>query len=162
MIWLELFLLFLIIIFGSVIWFGAIYLPTKKAVIDEALDMLKLKRSDVFIDFGSGDGRVLAKAAPKVELAIGYEINPILVIVSRCRLRKLSNCHIKWANYLKVDLPKGASAGFTFLRDGYLDDLIQRLQLIPDFRLVSYAYQSKNIKPDEATKNLSLYRVAKH
>jgi len=45
--------------------------------------MLNLKSGQTLIELGSGDGRVLKEAAAKGVRAIGYEINPVLVIYSK-------------------------------------------------------------------------------
>lgn len=48
--------------------------------IDKMLDRLELKADDVFIDIGSGKGRVLVLAAlRRITLAIGIDASPLMV-----------------------------------------------------------------------------------
>ena len=84
--WLLLLACAVVLTFGLTLFFGAPYLPTLRAQVPEALDLLQLKAGDTLIEIGSGDGRILAAAAGRGLLAVGYEINPILVIISRMRL----------------------------------------------------------------------------
>ncbi len=41
------------------------YVPTPQVVVDRMLDLARVKRSDVLIDLGSGDGRMVITAAQK-------------------------------------------------------------------------------------------------
>merc|ERR1719512_135928 len=63
------------------------------------------------VDFGSGDGRLVAGAASHGMQAVGYELNPYLILLSRLRFRKvLANVpapgsgKILWANAWDADL----------------------------------------------------------
>lgn len=79
------------IIFLAVIGFGVIFgapfVPTRQIWIHQALDLAKIDQNDVVVDLGSGDGAVLIESLKRgARRAIGYEVNPILVIWSRLRL----------------------------------------------------------------------------
>ena len=72
----------LCVFFGLVVFRGAPYVPSKKTYINQAFsDLYPLTDKDVLVDVGSGDGVVLRSATKFGALAIGYEINPILVIM---------------------------------------------------------------------------------
>ena len=72
------------LMFGFVVLRGAPYVPTHRKYAKLALTKLyKLKPSDVLLDLGSGDGVILRLATKLGARAIGYELNPILVAVSR-------------------------------------------------------------------------------
>ena len=104
--WLLLLLCVVVLTFGLTLFFGAPYLPTLRAQVPEALDLLQLKAGDTLIEIGSGDGRILAAAAGRGLLAVGYEINPILVIISRMRLRKYrGKARVIWGNALTATWP---------------------------------------------------------
>lgn len=66
---------------------GAFYAPSRQHKIQQMLMLAGSLKGKRAVDLGSGDGRVmvaLAKAGAKVT---GYEINPLLVFISRCLLR---------------------------------------------------------------------------
>ena len=79
-----------LIILGVVLlfWFtaftGAPYVPSKKSDLRAAFTGLyHLGASDMLVDLGSGDGVVLRTARRYGARAVGYEIGPVYVWVSR-------------------------------------------------------------------------------
>lgn len=92
--------------FGFVVLFGAPYVPTLKPQVEAALDVLDLKSGQTLLEIGSGDGRVLLAAAERGWNAVGYELNPILVIISLWRTRKVrAKVQIIWGNALTKKWP---------------------------------------------------------
>src|SRR5690606_7426314 len=70
--------------FGFVVFFGAPYVPTRKKQVDEVFDKLyKLSPNDVLVDIGSGDGKLLRAASARGARAVGYELNPLLVLLTK-------------------------------------------------------------------------------
>jgi SAM-dependent methyltransferase len=56
------------------------YLPTPPAVVDAMLDLAGVGPTDVVYDLGSGDGRIVIRAAQKYGArGVGIEIDPALV-----------------------------------------------------------------------------------
>ena len=83
------FLLLLIILFS---FFFAIdvfldlpYVATKKEKVGTIIKLANIKRGETVIDLGSGDGRLLFAAAQKGAKAIGYEINPFLIFLTKLK-----------------------------------------------------------------------------
>lgn len=66
---------------------GAPYVPSSEAKIGEMVRLAAIKPGERVADFGSGDGRVVMAFARAGAEAHGYEINPILVWLSRRRIR---------------------------------------------------------------------------
>src|SRR3989344_7361890 len=62
---------------------GSPYVPTPQKRVREMLSLAKLGKKDTLFDLGSGDGRILIAAAKKGICAHGWEINPILFIISQ-------------------------------------------------------------------------------
>ena len=94
-------LIVLAVIFLAVVGFGVIFgapfVPTRKIWIREALDLANIRKNDTVVDLGSGNGEVLKMAiSAGAKKAVGYEINPILVLWSR--LRFLRNPRIQIEN----------------------------------------------------------------
>ena len=113
--WLILLLCVVSSCFGLVLLFGAPYLPTLTKQMNIALDLLDLKPGETMIELGSGDGKVLIAAAKRGWNAVGYELNPILYVLSRMRTwRYRKQVKIVWANFWIAEWPT-ADAIFSFV-----------------------------------------------
>ena len=56
------------------------YVPTPWHVVDRMIEVAEVTKDDVVYDLGSGDGRILLRAAKeRGARGVGYEINPSLV-----------------------------------------------------------------------------------
>jgi len=65
---------------------GSAWTPTPKSVVGKMLKMAGLKRGETLYDLGSGDGRIVIKAAKDFgAVSVGIEANPFLVIWSRLK-----------------------------------------------------------------------------
>ncbi|MGW4466363.1 class I SAM-dependent methyltransferase [Micromonospora sp. NPDC004704] len=85
---------------------GAPYLPTLTSHHRPVLALAALKPGQTLVDLGSGDGYLLRAAAAQGVRCIGYEINPLLWLVSRLvtwRYRHLVTVHL--GNYWHARLP---------------------------------------------------------
>src|ERR1700721_4121621 len=120
---------------GAGFFLGAPYLPTLKRPIENALDLAGIKSGQTLIDLGSGDGRIMLAAAKRGVKVIGFEINPLLVIVSRYRLRRYHDAQIIWGNYWRHKWPEPV-VFFVFLLGKYMTKLDSRLS----------GYQHKPVK----------------
>lgn len=112
LLWIAIAILFL---FGFVVFTGAPYLPTKRDDLRRAFDELyQLDENDVLVDIGSGDGVVLREAASRGARAVGYELNPVLVYISRFLSRGDAKVRTINANFWKVDIPDDSTVVYTF------------------------------------------------
>ena len=157
--WLILIALAVVLLFGFVVAFGAPFLPTLKAQQTEALDLLDLRPGQTLVELGSGDGRILRAAAERGIYAIGYELNPILVIWSRIkhwRYRRLITVH--WKNYWRHKLPV-TDGIYVFLLDRYMKKLDKKIiqESSNKVKLVSYAFSIPDKKPAQEINGLLLY-----
>ena len=110
-----------VIFFGMVVFVGAPYVPSQRKYVRRAFDSLyKIGPKDVLVDVGSGDGVVLRIAAERGANAIGYEINPLLVFISK--LLSIGNPRVRtrWSNFWQVELPADTTVVYAFSvsRDG--------------------------------------------
>jgi len=148
-----------ILAFSGVLLFGAPYLPTLKKQQQEALDLLSLKPGQLLIELGSGDGRILKEAAHRGVRAIGYEINPFLVIYSKIncfRQRKLVKTH--WRNFWNISISP-ADGVYTFLLDRYMLKLDKKIisEMEKPLNLVSYCFKLPGRKSIKKQSGLLLY-----
>ena len=152
-------LIVVLMIFALAVFFGAPYLPTLKPQARAALDLLDLKPGQTLLELGSGDGRVLRQAARRGIKAVGYEINPILVIVSYIVTFKYRrHVTIKWRNYWRADWPQ-ADGIYVFLLDKYmvkLDKKIRRQKPRPP-KLASFAWKMPGKKITAEKDGVYLY-----
>lgn len=74
----------LVLFFGGIVAVGAPYVPSHNSDVATAFDILyPLGENDTIVDIGSGDGRVLRAAARRGAKAVGFELNPVLWLISR-------------------------------------------------------------------------------
>ena len=94
---------------------GAPYVPSSTSELEEAFTKLyKLSRKDLLIDLGSGDGVVLKMASRHGAQALGVEINPLLVLTTRMRLRKEKHVRVVCKNFYKMDFPPETTVVYVF------------------------------------------------
>jgi len=146
-------------LFGFVILFGAPYLPTLSSQKKTALDLLDLRPGQTLLELGSGDGRMLKYAAERGIKAIGYELNPLLVIYSKFATFKYKHLvTIKLANFWTISLPE-CDGIYVFLLDRYMRKLHNKItqENASSVKLVSYAFKIPNCKPITEKNGLYLY-----
>lgn len=127
--WLWL-LLAVVVLFGFVVFRGAPYVPSRKRELIDAFDRLyPINSHDTLVDIGSGDGIVLREAAKRGARAIGYELNPILVLISRLLSRHNSRIATHLADFWSVQLPSETTVVYVF---GESRDITKMAQKVED------------------------------
>lgn len=155
----------LLLLCGGVVLRGAPYVPSKKRDIALAFDELyKLSEKDTLVDIGSGDGVVLRLAAKKGARAVGYEINPLLVLVSRFLSRQESDIVIKWADFWLSKLPDDTTVVYTFGESRHITkmlDYVQReaIRLNKNLYLISYGFEVPDKKYYKRSSLHFMYRL---
>ena len=111
------------------------------------------------MDLGSGDGRVLLMAKKYGYRAVGYELNPVLVLLSKIRSGKSSRSQIRFKSYWASDLSK-ADMVFVFSAQPYMNRLLNKLEneLKPGALVVSYAFSFPSRKIDEKFEAFNIYK----
>lgn len=128
--WLFWLIAFLAILFGFVVFFGAPYVPSKKRDVKHAfLELYPLNNADVLLDLGSGDGTVLRAAACRGARAIGFELNPILVLISRFLSRRYPQTETRVANMWYASFPRETTVVYIFGVSRDANRLQQKLQV---------------------------------
>lgn len=155
--WLLVILAF--ISFGLIVIVGAPYVPTRQKDLSNLFEHLRLRKNSRIVDMGSGDGRVLVLAKKYGYKALGYELNPILFLISNIRLGKGSNSKVKLQSYWAADISK-ADMVFVFSAQPFMNRLLQKLEneLKPGAVVVSYAFSFPSRKIDEKFEAFNIYK----
>lgn len=85
---------------------GAPYVPSSDRKILIMVKLAGIKPGERAADFGSGDGRVVMAFARAGAKAHGFEVNPILVWLSRRKIRAADlndRAHIHWRSFWRMD-----------------------------------------------------------
>jgi cyclopropane fatty-acyl-phospholipid synthase-like methyltransferase len=142
---------------------GAIYDPSTQ---EETLIMAELAAVAVgekAADLGSGDGRVVIALARRGAETHGFEVNPVLVMVSRRNIRRAGlegKAFIHWRSFWRADL-----SGFDVITVfqvsfvmGRLETKVQR-ELAPGARIVSHYWRFPTLTVEAARGDIYRYRV---
>ena len=113
MIWLVVAILLVFILY-SLIFSGPPYVPTIGQDIEKAFTELGIGGRNHVVDLGSGDGRALLTASKMGARASGVEINLLLVLVSKFRLRKQKQAQVSWGSMWRYEIPDDATHIFIF------------------------------------------------
>jgi len=128
-----------------------VWVPTPLELVDTMLSIAEVTPDDFVIDLGSGDGRLVIKAAKKGACALGIEYNPDLVEISRrsAEIEGVSNR----AEFIEADLFEYDLSNATVITMFLLPELnIQLrprlLELKPGTRIVSNTFTMGEWEPD--------------
>jgi SAM-dependent methyltransferase len=162
--WLSALLLALVVLLLYSLLRGAPYVPTKRRDIDTALDMMNLKAGDTVVDLGSGDGGVLKAAAERGYAAVGYEINPLLVLLTRWRLRKYHDARVVFGDFRLLQLPDDTRAIYIFSAGAFINSMGEYLKrevgrMGHPVTVVSYGFKLPGEKPVASKGPLYQYRL---
>jgi hypothetical protein len=111
----------IVVFFGFSAFFGAPYVPSRRRDVRRMFDNLyPVTEDDMLLDFGSGDGIILREVSRRGGRAIGYEINPVLALLSKLLSANDSRVEVKVANFWLSAFPEGTTAVYAFsvTRDG--------------------------------------------
>jgi tRNA G37 N-methylase Trm5 len=129
------------------------FVTTPQEVVDRMLELAQVSTGDLLYDLGSGDGRIVIAAAKRYGAkAVGFEIDPALVTLSRRNIREAGVEHlaeIRQEDVRNVDLSP-ASVVTMYLYPGANLRLRATLmrQLKAGSRVVSHSFNMGDWKPD--------------
>ena len=111
----------IVVLVGISVFFGAPYVPSLRRDLTRLFDELTpLGSEDVVLDIGSGDGVVLREISCRGAKAVGYEIHPLFVGISKLLSLGDKNVTVRWANAWTAPFPKDVTLVYAFAvgRDG--------------------------------------------
>ncbi|MGD0727034.1 MAG: hypothetical protein ABSB63_15890 [Spirochaetia bacterium] len=142
---------------------GAIYDPSSANETRMIADLADVQRGEKAADLGSGDGRVVIALAFKGAESHGYEVNPVLVLISRRNIRMAGlagRAFIHWGSFWRKDLSRYQlitvfQVGFVMAR---LEAKLSR-ELAPGARVVSHYWRFPSLSPERTQGNIYRYRI---
>lgn len=156
----------LILLFGAVALRGAPYVPTHASSLRVLFDeLVPLTKDDLLVDIGSGDGIVLRAAASHGARAFGYELNPVLVVISRVLGAKYGGrVKTQLADFWGASFPAGTTVVYTFGESRDIEKMYQKVvreaaRLNTPLRFVSYGFELKNAQSIAHKHAMNVYEV---
>ncbi len=110
-----------VVFIGMSAFFGAPYIPSHRKDVKRLFNELaSIGESDTVLDIGSGDGLVLREASRRGARAIGYEIHPLFVGISKLLSLGDNRVSIQWVNAWTEPFPESVTLIYIFSvgRDG--------------------------------------------
>jgi outer membrane protein assembly factor BamB len=137
----------------------AIFVPTPQDVVEKMLDLAMVKKTDLVLDLGCGDGRIVVTAAKKYGCkAAGYDLDPECVKLARAKVQeekvdKLVTIENK--DLFTLDLTQ-ADVVALYLLPRLNTKLIPQLEkLKPGARIVSHQFAMEGVRPDRTVRVVS-------
>jgi protein-L-isoaspartate O-methyltransferase len=142
---------------------GAIYDPSSRVEAEVMARIADVRPGERAADLGSGDGRVVCALARAGAEAHGYEINPVLVLISRRNIRREGlggRAFIHWGNFWSRNLSEYSlittfQVGFVMAR---MEAKLAR-ELAPGSRIVSHYWRFPGLQPEQTQGNIYRYRI---
>ena len=152
-----------LIAFLAVAFRGAPYVPTHRRWVQRALEHVPKK--GLLVDLGSGDGVVLKAAAERGQRGLGIELNPLLVVIARWRLRRYRGlAAVQWGDFWRRPLPDETTAIFVFAAGPYIAKLVRHVsaesqRLGHGLTVVSYGFELPGLREVQRDGPLFVYRT---
>jgi SAM-dependent methyltransferase len=130
------------------------FVPTPPDVVDRMLEVAQLKPGDVIYDLGSGDGRIIIRAAKRYGVkGVGIEIDTELVQKARDNAFREKVDHLvefRLQDALTVDISPATVVTLYMLPEfnAKLRPILEK-QLKPGSRVVSHDFQIQGWVPDK-------------
>jgi len=123
---------------------GAPFVPTPVKEAEKMVALANVRAVDRVMDIGSGDGRILFKAAKTGAECVGIELQPYLVWLSRYRQLRLGLPNVRFVrgNFWKQDF-SDTDVLMVFLIPHRMRQLEQKIrkEMAPGSRIVSYDFR---------------------
>jgi len=133
------------------------FVPTPIEVVDRMLELAEVKKGDVVYDLGSGDGRIVIRAAKKFGVkAVGIEMDSWLLYKARKDARAAGVSHLvafRAEDALKADISR-ATVVTLYMLPWFNEAMKPSLKkfLKPGARIVAHDFGIEGWKPDETVK----------
>jgi cyclopropane fatty-acyl-phospholipid synthase-like methyltransferase len=126
-------------------------------VVDKMLELAEVKKGDVVYDLGSGDGRIVIRAAKKFGVrAVGIEMDRLLLDKARKDAKAAGVSHLvefRAEDAMKVDLTKATVVTLYMLP--WFNEAMKpsfKKYLQPGARIVAHDFGIEGWEPDKSVK----------
>jgi cyclopropane fatty-acyl-phospholipid synthase-like methyltransferase len=133
------------------------FVPTPIEVVDKMLELAAIKKGDVLYDLGSGDGRIVIRAAKKYGIrAVGIEMDSLLLAKARTDAKAASVSHLvefRAEDALKADI--SAATVVTLYMLPWFNEAMKpnfKKMLKPGARIVAHDFGIEGWQPDVTVK----------
>jgi cyclopropane fatty-acyl-phospholipid synthase-like methyltransferase len=133
------------------------FVPTPMDVVDKMLELAEVKKGDVVYDLGSGDGRIVIRAAKKFGVrAVGIEMDRLLLDKARKDAKAAGVSHLvefRAEDAMKVDLTKATMVTLYMLP--WFNEAMKpsfKKYLQPGARIVAHDFGIEGWEPDKSVK----------
>lgn len=154
----------ILFVFGFVVLRGAPYVPSQRKYIQQAFqELYPISKSDVLVDIGSGDGVVLREASKLGAKTIGYEINPILALISRLLSLNNTKISVRFVDFWFSHLPNDTTVVYVFATSSIVEKIKVWLQnetnnLDRPIYLISFGFKIVGMSEQKKVGAYYLYR----
>jgi hypothetical protein len=144
----------IVLLFGFVVFRGAPYVPSQKRYVKQALsELYPLSDTDTLVDVGSGDGVVLRVASRFGARAVGYELNPALVAISRILSHGDERVTVHLADFWLTKMPDETTVVYGFMVTRDMPKMVKKMQkesnrLNHTIHFLTYGNEIAGLKPD--------------
>jgi len=133
------------------------FVPTPIEVVDRMLELAEVKKGDVVYDLGSGDGRIVIRAAKKYGVhAVGIEMDSLLLDKAKKDAKEAGVTHLvefRSEDALKADLSKATVVTLYMLP--WFNEAMKpsfKKYLKPGARIVAHDFGIEGWEPDKTEK----------
>jgi hypothetical protein len=128
---------------------GALYVSTTRTRVSAFIRSVPMKKGQLLVDLGCGDGRVLRRACRRYNVrALGFELNLLAYIKARLLSLRLKEVRIRHKNFWSQNLG-AADVVFCYLYPDVMRKLSNKLkeELKPGALIVSCNFALPGYKP---------------
>lgn len=141
--------------------FGAAFQSTGDKELKKIIEFANPKKSDKIVDIGSGTGKIVIEFAKRGIESHGYEINPLLVWISRRKINRLNlekRAFVHLSNFWNKDF--GRFDIVILFQIGYIMRRLEKKfnnELKPGTKVISNTWKFPNKKPKRKSGKTYLY-----
>ncbi len=144
---------------------GAPFVPSAFPTAHAMIRLAHIKKGMIVYDLGSGEGRLLFLAAARGATAVGFEINPFLVLLTTIKVwfsPYRGRIRVRWKNFWRANL-RNADVVFIYLLPWRMERLKKKLrrELKPKALVVSnsFLFPQWNVLRCDAKRHVFVFRV---